>query len=570
MAIPLETLEQKFLSTTLKNGLSYWKKDQFNVVEDNHSYIKATVYGTDEYISEMFFQGNLVTNVSCTCPNNRTLFCKHIAILYYEKQKDALGLKKSKPRKPRSISSIANTSVKPPSNVLAIKSVIDNMSLAELKALVNYWAKHDEAFKSHIESTLRPKGESAEALYKFYKSQIEKLIKTHKKQGFISYGASNKIGNHVIEYAEKAVAFLEDELYDQSFAICKAIVDTMVKPLMYTDTSSGIFYQGLNIAMDTLNNITQQKSLSAKSRNELYAYLLKQFKDKNNHGFGYEVDFLEALINVAELPKHNNEIEDLISRYGLEYFTVQYYKLILKFEGETKAQNYLIGYKLLPEIREILYAQCMDREDYDAAKAYMFEGIEANKDLKGVVISWVKNLLDIAEITNDTDLKIKAAKTLFLNLGFNKYPEDEDYYAVLKQQFSKEEWEKELPEIIGSINDTSTLKEIYYRENLLELLFKSVTKNNNSWHWSGQLNFNKDYMEVLLPTYSAELELFLKEQILEFLEIKKGKTYYQRVCETLIMFKKLGMDVTSIIEHLKERYYNRPSLQARLEAYFLS
>jgi uncharacterized Zn finger protein len=99
MKILIQDLENKFLPTMLTNGLSYWKKDLFEVVDNSSTVLKANVFGTDEYQTEIKFSGNFVTDVNCSCPYNKSMFCKHVAILYYEKLNEELGLKKSVPRK---------------------------------------------------------------------------------------------------------------------------------------------------------------------------------------------------------------------------------------------------------------------------------------------------------------------------------------------------------------------------------------------------------------------------------------------------------------------------------------
>ena len=103
MKIPIQHLNQRFLPTMLTNGLSYWKKDLFEITDDSSTILKANVYGTDEYKTEIRFSGIDVTDINCTCPYNKSLFCKHAAILYYEKLKEELVLKKSVPRKPKGL-----------------------------------------------------------------------------------------------------------------------------------------------------------------------------------------------------------------------------------------------------------------------------------------------------------------------------------------------------------------------------------------------------------------------------------------------------------------------------------
>ncbi|MFB9055447.1 SWIM zinc finger domain-containing protein [Mariniflexile ostreae] len=564
MNIPLEHLEEKFLATALKNGLSYWKKGLFEIIEDDATTIKARVYGTDEYLSELMFLNKHIVDVNCTCPNNRTLFCKHIAILYYEKLKDVLALKKAKPRK----ASKQISKSKVDQEFFSIETAVQNASLVQLKEIVVQELRKNADFKLALEHKLNPKHKAKQALYAFYKVQIQELLRKHKKQNFIDYSASNSVGQAVIDIASLASEHYKNHNLEASFEICKAILDTMIKPLNYTDTSSGIFYQGLDEALNLVLEISTKAELQPKLRKNMYTFFLKHLKDKKNHGWGYEINFTDILIALAENNKQKDELLKIIYNEDLDRHSMQVYNIIKKFDGEQAAKDFVMEHKTLPEFRSILFNEFMENKDYNAAKQCMYEGLKVNSEFRGAVINWIKNLLKIGELTEDKELTIKSAKLLFLNLGFRIYPDGADYYELLKHQFTAEEWANEWPLLIEKEKDKTTVEEIYFREGRLDLLFKSITKKQDFYFNSNYLNFNEAHIASLLPEYNEAFILFLKGRIVNYIDFYKGKKYYKEVCTTLIAFKKQGLDISGILMYLKENYRNRPSLMTRIQEYF--
>lgn len=565
MNIELNKLEDKFIATALKNGLSYWKKDQFEIIEDSATGIKAIVYGTDEYTSEIVFSGKSVVNVNCSCPNYRTLFCKHIAILYYEKFKDIFELKKSKPRK---------ASVKNKKNVkniipeFSLEKEINNLPEKELKEFLLLAVKNNNDFKNFLEDKLNPKNQPKENLYAFYKKEISKVLQGSKTRGFISSSASNKVGKFVIDYAHIARQYFDDMCLVESFAMCKAIIGSMIRPLNYTDTSSGVFYQGLEMAMEILSDIAANNSLQPTLREEIYNTVLKLFRDKKNHGWGYEERFVNILVQLAENNKEKEELLEIINKEKKEDYQLSVYAIIKKFEGEVEAKRFASEHKTVPAFRTILFNDLMSTKNYDAAIECMNEGISVNQNFRGVVIKWIQNLLDVGEITNNKDLIIKCSKTLFLNLGFNTGNQDRDYYGLFKNQFTQKQWLNELPLLIEKIRDKNVLEEVYYIEGNSEMLYKIIFSKNDAFYGGNHLYFNEKYIESLLPAYELEIKQLLQVKIVNFIEIYKGKGYYKEVCQTLIKFKKLGVDVSEIVLYLQENYQRRPSLMTQLNDHF--
>ena len=294
MKIDIYNFKEKFIASKLKNGLTYWKKDQFEIVEESPSVLKANVFGTDEYQSEIRFSGNFVTDINCNCPDNRSLFCKHIAILYYEKLKDELALKKASIRKPRSVSVVANK------KIADLEKKLNELSIAELKKIILTRSEVDDNFKDYLDLFFNSGSSSPDSLYKITKVRIYKYLKDNKKEGFISYSSSNKIGHFVNEIADNAVKLYEAKQFSESFAVCKAVIEAMIKPLLITDTSSGLFYQGLEECIALISQMSLDKELSTFQIKEQLTFLLREAQNKMNFDFGYERKFLEIAFELSD------------------------------------------------------------------------------------------------------------------------------------------------------------------------------------------------------------------------------------------------------------------------------
>jgi hypothetical protein len=344
MKILIQDLAEKFLPTILNNGLAYWKKDKFEIVEDSQAILKAIVFGTDEYQTEIHLSNNFITDLNCTCPYDKSLFCKHVAILYYEKFKDELGLKKAASRKPKTTKSVKKQ------YQTDIFSKVEKASREELKKIIVSRLHSDENFKQFLIHYFESNDENPLLLYQSTKDTIKEIFKRNKKhRDYIDYSDSNKIGRLICEISDKARSFFDSENYLQAFSICKAVIETMIKPLLYTDTSSGIFYQGLEECIEILAMMSL-KTMPDDYRKEISCFLLKESKNKDNSGFGYEIKLLQLAIDFS-----NNTDKDLIietinflirSNGYSEEFALLRYEVILKFEGEDIA-NQLLHEKII-------------------------------------------------------------------------------------------------------------------------------------------------------------------------------------------------------------------------------
>lgn len=566
MNVLIQDLHEKFLPAMLKNGLSYWKKDMFEIIEDSSSVLKASIFGTDEYHTQIEFSGNLVVDVNCTCPYNKGVFCKHVAVLYYEKVKEELGLKKTIPRKPRSSKDVKKNSVSSNSDIL---TQIEMLSHEELKKIVVSKAEIDKDFEEYLIHCFALNDQDFDGLYKTTKDRIKSILKKHTKRGnYIDYSSSNLIGKLVVEISNNANELFEKGNFMLVFGISKAVIETMIKPLFYTDTSSGLFYQGLDECIDLLAKMSDEQ-LKKTDKDKIITFLLKEASNTAIYGFDYEVALLEIaikfsdkgykdkIINCIECQKKQSSDESSLSLIN--------YEVVLKFEGEDKANELLKQRIVLPEYRAILLQKLIQSRKYDEANKLLLEGIEVNKEYRGIVLDWKVKLLEIALVTKEKKDIVAISKEMFLQYGFLT-KRDLDFYEILKNQLKEEEWKKESEGLLTEIKQSDVLKEFFYREERYEELMQTLSNGTNGFY--PVIDFNLKYLDVLLPDFEKEIkEVFIKNAD-NYLKNNSGTTTHSKVCEIIVDLKKRGVEVEDLKVYFLEKYYNRPSFKTVIKDFF--
>lgn len=556
--INYEIVKKRFTSTNLKNGLSYWKKDQFDILENSSSYLLATVYGTDEYRTELFISNDGSVDAICTCPNNRTLFCKHVAILYYEKFKEELAIVKSKPRKPRKKTTKPYTSKKE-QQLLRVNSLNE----VQLRELILDAFDSKEIFTDYMDTYFSANA-GAEETYKTYKSKIQKILTSGKRYGYIDYRQANKIGYEVIDFTEKARNMITKEHYDQAFAICRAIIDKMIKFLNFTDTSSGIFYQGLDIAIDLASQIASDENITTDIKKGIFDYMIGRQGNKDIEGWDYRITFLKVAIEAVQQTKDREKLEKIIhndesSDLYTEDLQLCLYDLVKKFDGDKAAKEYARKKILFPEFRRMVYQELLNTKAYEEAKKIMYDGIQVNNDFRGIVFEWRTNLLHIAQLQEDSSSIKKISEELFLLVGFDR----DDFFLILKKAYA-DDWPIKSKEIeIKLQGRLHWLSEFYYVEKNANALLGLMIETEEGYYLGGDL-IDERFIDLLLPEYEENISKILINRIHKYLKFNANGKKYKRLCEQLIKLKKKGCDINPLIAEMKTFYSRRPSLMSAI------
>lgn len=567
MSATFENFEKRFTATNLKNGLSYWKKDKFELVDDSPTVLEAIVYGENEYRTLLKCNGDTVIDVNCTCPNHRTLFCKHVAVLYYEKFKAIFNFKKSKTRaskktalKTKALDSNENT--------------LNNLSIEQLRTIVSFSMKFNKEIKDYVESIASHKSPSKLELYKLYSSSLKKLIKTNTKHHYITISATNKIGKQALNYLDQAELYFENKATENGIYICKAILEVLLNNIFLAAIDSVSDYTtAIDRAIDEVSSVIEETSTPSKLRKHIFTFLFNLLQKEYVLFSSYEVTLLKltakASSSISEKEKLVAFLEENIKRtYKVQEYYLVFNTLIEKYDGKEAAKTYLVNNSAIPLFREKIYQQLIENKKYQEAKTLIEEGVKVNEDDYNTLINWYKKLLFIAEETNDAEGVITNSAIVFLNI--NDPVKSLKYYTIHKEQFTDEDWKKQLPLLLSKIKNKNKLEEIYLIEGLMDEFLKSVSEDNNTYHWRiDLLPFKDKHLDKLLPQYEDQILKTFNTNINTFLEYNKGKSYYKEVCETIIKLKKRDVEVSEIIKGIKESYARRPSLMHFLNTYFL-
>lgn len=565
MSTTLENFEKKFTATNLKNGLSYWKKDLFEVIEDSPSVLEANVYGENEYTTSLKFAGDAVVDANCSCPNYRTIFCKHIAILFYEKFKAVFNFKKTAPRKSKKKALQAN--------IQGSETIINNLSIDQLKDIVVFSMQLNKEIKNYVETIAAHKKPLKSELYKLYYNSLKTLIKNNKKQYHISEAATNKIGQQALKYLEQAELYFENKDDESGIYICRAVLEALLTNVYDASLGTDSDYSiAIDRAIDEVSLVINKETTPEKLKKSTFTFLFNVLQKEEVLYSNYEVPILKLTTNASSSVLEKDKLvtfleENLNNTSNFQDYFLVFNTLIEKHDGKIAAKNHLMNNLAIPVFREKIYINLIENKDYKEAKKIIEEGIKVNENDYNAVINWYKKLLFIAEQTNDNEGVINISATLFFNI---KTLEDSfKYYHIHKAQFSKSEWKAQSKLLISEIEDKKKLQEIYLIEGLTDELLKSLSKTDNYYWRMDLLPFSDKHLDTLLPNYEDQVLKIFKVNLKTYLDNNQGKLYYKEVCENIIKLKKRGIDTSNSIAFIKENYNRRPSLMNFLNTYFL-
>ena len=142
----------------------------------------------------------------------------------------------------------------------------------------------------------------------------------------------------------------------------------------------------------------------------------------------------------------------------------------------------------------------------------------------------------------------------------------QDYYQILKETVSHEQWNEFVEEVIKDISiakrwpDTGLIESILIKEEQWEKLLESVKRHAN-------LNSIEYYEKYLAHKFPDEIVELYIHGIVEYLECNVGRPHYKQACRFIRKIIKLGArdKANEIISSLRKQYPQRKALMEELD-----
>lgn len=567
MSILLDEFEHQVDGKILKRGFEYFEQGYvIGVDELSAGYYEVTVEGTEMYTVRLSIDKKVVSTFECDCPYDMGPVCKHIVAALFYMQRNIFGTaelpvkRMSKKQDEKSVSEQA-------------KGLLDILSHDELRSFVFNTCMTDSEFRQlfvakHI-NFLYPESKD------LYVKQLQALIITYSdRHGFMDYQQTKRLGGVVSEMIEEAMAGLTQGQVQKSMFTAWAIIEEIADLVNSgADDSDGRIGSCVEEAFSVLDALTELK-LTKTQHDELFECLLALFKNDRLKGFGWHFNAIELSIRFLQTDHEKETIKSALKTikpngksWDWDYKKAQelMLELIKKTESMEVAMQFVERNLSNSTFRIELIEKALKVKNYQEAERLALDGIALNeKDAPGLVEDWRNYLLMVYQQTGDVKNMVRLARH-FLVCSNGRHNPWGYYYELLKSHIPKEEWHNYLCGLIDEIKKEGRwfaydlISQIYVREAYWNELF-TLLRNN--------VDFKRIIAaeQYLAESYSNELAILYRDEILRFLVRNIGRDHYRTACQYIRRIIKLGAHsmATDLVQELKKMYPTRRALLEEL------
>jgi hypothetical protein len=241
------------------------------------------------------------------------------------------------------------------------------------------------------------------------------------------------------------------------------------------------------------------------------------------------------------------------TKYDREKAEQAEYEIILAYEGEEEAEEYINDHLGNSEFRETAIETAISRNDLDRAIELCLEGEEADNELPGLVEKWKKSRFHAYELMGDINSQKRLA------LEFIK-DSDYSYFLKYKQLVPADEWKDALEDILdvyGGLIRQSMHERIMINEGLKDRLLQHCKEN---------VSYIANYFHMLLPEYEQDASFLFIEHVKSQARKAANKEQFMAVRQLLESYSKgFGRAKGYALRNfLVEAYSNRPAFREEL------
>ncbi|CAA6805532.1 MAG: Unknown protein [uncultured Campylobacterales bacterium] len=540
MEIALNKLESIVDKKILRRGLSYFQNARIsNFVKTSNDEYQAIVLGEQEYTIELKIHKNTIIEHHCNCPYDMGPVCKHIvAVIFYLKQEDKL--------------------IKPINK--QIEKLLKIISHEELINFVQINIKKDQKFRNCFLSSFSHLNEKSSK--EFYQKQIHSILQAAKgKDDWIDYSDMRYLIDSLESFFENAKNHLTRNNFKEVFFISTSLLEEMTKALQYGDDSDGDLGYFIDVSIELLTEISQNK-LSNELRKNIFNYCISAFTQKLFEGWDWHLGILKVTFDLIKEEKEANIVLSCLHTINTKYqeelaqsFELDLLKL---FKSEKEIEEYIDKNISNPEIRTTEITKAFTNKNFEKVITLSKNGIKHDTESRpGLTKDWYSWLLKVAQTQNNIPNIIEYAKILFIdNYSFKK-----EYYQILKNTIENENWYPFLEELIKELaltnrwDNIELIRNIYIKEKWWDRLFILLKQNPS-------MNNIEENERYLSKYYSLELIELYQKSILDYVSQFIGRKHYQIACKYLRRMKKLGGNekVNELIQQLRQQYPQRRAL----------
>ncbi|MCF2445734.1 hypothetical protein L0657_17365 [Dyadobacter sp. CY345] len=570
----LKNFHQEIPRIILQRGKDYYNEGAVISLEEEEAGLwNAAVEGSEIYHVEVVLgEGDEIDSFLCDCPHDADV-CKHIAAVFYE-LKDKVKTIQLKP------------GAKPGTG--AFEDILKNLTEAELKGFVTYYASDNKEFKRQFALHFADKNAGVD-VKKQYADLVKKAIRSSMDRRFKDYYASNDLAqgmNSILAKAKKAILF--NSFSDASAIVCTVLSHLVTEAVPNIDDSSGYLGETIADAIFLMQEVATSPVCSHEIKKDLFLFLNKELsKDVYfDYGdFGYDLfnifrslavslgkteDFLKSASRIKI-----DDSEEENDNYRTEYFIKQKLLLFRETGNVPELERLILENLNFVEVRKEYLHELLERKDYISAKKLIAEGISIaeSKDHPGTVTEWKRRLLEIAFAEGD----LQAIRHYTIEFAFDQ-GFDVTYYHAWKNTFQESEREAAFFKLVAKLTSDinvqarehlhhswwspsyhllKMLAPLYVEEKKWESLYRVVESYP-------RLDLLFEYLPHLSPRFESELaDLFVPALIIEGDKANSRREYANLAYQMLEIIEQMPGSRSKIIEAvqlLRSKYPKRSAM----------
>ncbi len=554
----LNNFEDHIDSIILARGFGYYTAGYvLSLVETDELKYRAKVEGTELYTVVVGFDQQAEINFTvCDCPYVYGEYCKHQAAVLY-----ALRAGQAEQKQ-------AGTKGKRASKVDEFATLLEAQSKDELvKLLLAIGAEHEE-LKQEI--TLQLGGGSEEDLISEAVVLIRSWIdKYSDRDGFVSYDAVWDAVRGADKVLDKAGLIGESGRLTEAIKLILLVMREMVDLLDRADDSAGCIGSVIDDALNLLAALLEDEELDEDEQEAVFELLISAADEQIYDGWSdWRLSLLSLCAEVAGEEKLRVRLEEYLAslvaeerksvwrdKYLAERVSLIRYGMVKRFDGEDKAEQFLMQNLHMSDFREMAIKQALKGQNYERVIELALEGEQQDEHLRGLVRKWREYRYQAYREAGDLAQQRELALQFIVD-------GDYAYYEELKKTYTLKEWQAVYPQIISILEEqgkamlgvyTSILVEEKEKAKLLEYVQR-------------QPAMVEEFYQELLADYPEELYRLFVQHIEKLAANSGDRGGYKRVCAVIRRLKKIGgkNEAALVKERLLKIYKNRPAMRDEL------
>ena len=564
MASSFDNFENLFDPVILQRAKGYHRAGRVNDVDyDNPPLIHAIVDGVNEYDVDIRLKGNAIASVACTCPYDRSPYCKHVGAVLFEIReqrsnaaKDG-GTTKSKKEKP---------------------------SGATYKRVQKYFEKQarDEAIGNKSHRRIRKsKADAAPIGLGEARKIITAPIRSFDRRRSYPSPYENDDALQGIYSITDSAAKMSDTVH--AVALVLIAIEHTVDFFSHHDDSGGIAGDAFHVLLQLLSELNEE--IATYEGDEIclsvFDSIMTTLQKKVFDGWSYDFEFLEACLplTISQLVRKafETQVDSILDassdnmriHTAARFLRLKYQSM--KLNGDVRAEQFAAQHIDYPYFLHKAVGDAFLSEEYERVKQLIAD--ENERARQGHFMrqasglpwhefphGWLTILEAIYEATDDAAAILDLYECYVAKEGGTKYIER-------IKRMSPDDWPHRRDRIVDALKSKSGWSETF------ETLMRKESLVSEAMAYCESFPERAVHLcSVIAKQYPQRTKDLLRKLIYQKAQRTTGRVVYQEICSIIERYQSIfgTEDAMLVVDDLIDTYTQRRAMKEELTQLKLS